>query len=657
MLIKKRLLQIPPQPCPDVKLKKKQAWEKEDLKAAVQVIDGIVVVDAYGRKKNLVKRFFADGKNWQYYDAENETWSQTQDGGWFDRQKYVLTGPVPDEAAKILEADNWRHEQNDLGGMICDYTRKIAQDRRYRYEKNKNDRIREMVQQTHLPMEEEKKIAKWLKEDVFQPVSLLKPKNEKKKNPIRCLTCGCRRHVTGIRHKDEWVCPKCGRRTQVRAQRWILPGRKQEKEYIAYASAVPGGYAISAGTVVRRIDEDGEQTFTPDWYEVYYDGELGTKPLIWPVTSWYGWKYAKYPLDGKFYLYPGNIGEVFPEGKFGGVDLNRICGRRFNIFDLVQGNRLLAERTCKAGLYGLIGYAAGRTDNPGTFHELAGIDQNYVTPFRKYEYGPNLMYTLRYFERVFQRKGTYNEEQLKILDRFDLHGDAELYMLSEQMTDLKMINYFGRQMRIHQEESFRSLLDRYIDYLEMAELLYNEGIVAIDLNKTYYRFPKDCLEAHDRMELLCEPIMEALTEERYQRERREKDEKICREHDGDNFSLAQRADQYRSIRQPGGDLMAVFPETVADMVNEGTTLHHCVGWNPVYRERQITGEYITYFIRKKEEPEKPYFTATYKVKNGKVSFQESYGKEHKLPGKEVRAFIDAFMANVSQQICTEGGTA
>ena len=178
MLIKKKLLQIPPQPCPDVKLKKKQAWEKEDLKAAVQVIDGIVVVDAYGRKKNLVKRFFADGKNWQYYDAENETWSQTQDGGWFDRQKYVLAGPVPDEAAQILEADNWRHEQNDLGGMICDYTRKIAQDRRYRYEKNKNDRIREMVQQTKLPLEEEKKIAKWLKEDVFQPVSLLKPKND-----------------------------------------------------------------------------------------------------------------------------------------------------------------------------------------------------------------------------------------------------------------------------------------------------------------------------------------------------------------------------------------------------------------------------------------------------------------------------------------------
>ena len=185
MLIKKKLLQIPPQPCPDVKLKKKQAWEKEDLKAAVQVVDGIVVVDAYGRKKNLVKRFFADGKNWQYYDAENETWSQTQDGGWFDRQEYVLAGPVPGEAVQILEADNWRHEQNDLGGMICDYTRKIAQDRRYRYEKNKNDRIREMVQQTKLPMEEEKKIAKWLKEDVFQPVSLLKPKNEKKKKPIR----------------------------------------------------------------------------------------------------------------------------------------------------------------------------------------------------------------------------------------------------------------------------------------------------------------------------------------------------------------------------------------------------------------------------------------------------------------------------------------
>ena len=298
-----------------------------------------------------------------------------------------------------------------------------------------------------------------------------------------------------------------------------------------------------------------------------------------------------------------------------------------------------------------------RSGDARSFHELTGIDQNYITPFRRNGYGPNLMYTIQYFERVYQRKGTYNDAQLKVMNKFRINGTDELRMLSEHMTDTKLINYFGRQMKLHPEESFRSILDRYIDYLEMADLLNNEGIAAIDLGLSYFRFPKDCLEAHDRMQLLCEPVMEALEEERYRRERNARDQKIITEHLGDNCILSQKAKEYQRIRQPGGSLVAVFPGTVADMVNEGTTLHHCVGWNPVYRKRQITGEYITYFIRKKDEPSKPYFTVTYKIKDGKAFFKESYGAKHRTPGKEVMAFIDAFLINVNKVLEQKDKTA
>lgn len=655
MLIKKKLLQIEPAPCPTVRLKKKNAFEREELKAAVRAIDGIVIVDAYDGKKKLVKRFFADGNSWQYYDPVSGTWSQTQDGNWYDRQRYVIKGIVPEDVAKILHADSFRIEQNNLSAMISDYTHDIAAAKRARYERNRQDRINQIVKASELSIREEMAVARWLKEEIFPPVSMMGPKNEKKKNPIRCLTCGCRRQVTGIRHKGTWVCPKCGRVTQVRLQKWIQPARKIERENITYATSVPGGFAVMAGTVTRYFDEDGNQRFIPDWDQLYYEGESGRKTLVWPKTSWCGWKFAKYPLYGRFWLYPKNLKEVFPDGRFGRIDISRLCGRRFNIFDIFQGNRSLAEKTYKAGLYGLIGYAAHLQGDPQTFRELTNIDPNYITPFREKEYGPELMYTIQYFERVFQKKGTYNAAQLEIMNGFDFNGIDELYMLSEYMTDTKLINYFGRQMRMHPESSFRSIMDRYVDYLEMAELLNNEGITAIDLGSTYFRFPKDCLEAHDRMEAICEPVMEAIEEERYRRSRQKRDQKIIREHQDENYNLAQLAERYRSIRQPGGDLIAVFPESVQDMVNEGTMLHHCVGWNPVYRERQLTGEYITYFIRKKEAPDKPYFTATYKIKNGKASFKESYGEKHRTPGKEVKAFIDAFVLNVNQQLSAEGG--
>ena len=654
MLIKKKLLQIEPQPCPKgVKVKRAAGYEKEVLIAAVQVVDGIVAVDGYTEKGRLAKRFFADGKNWQYYDPENETWSQTQDGGYFDRQRYAVKDPVPEEAAKILGAYKMRIQANDLSMMIAEYTERIASSRRRQYKENMYRNINRMLEESELPFREELKMDRWLLKEILPAISMMDPKGKNKKNRIRCMSCGCRRQVTGYRHKQKWDCPKCGRWTTVYEKRYITS--RKDKEDIAYATQVPGGFAVTAGKIRRSFDEEGKQIAAAEWYEVYYSGSSGTKALYCPINSWYGFKYAKYPLDGKFYLYPGNLQEVFPEGRFGQIDLAKLSGIRFNIFDLIQGNRRLAEKTFKAGLYGLVGYAAYRQGDADSFTELTGIDQNYVTEFRTNGYGTELMYTLQYMERVYRRRGTYNAEQLKILNRFRFDSIAEVWQISEQMSDLKMINYFGRQMRQHPEMSFRAILDMYTDYLEMAELLNNEGIEAIDLSTTYFRFPKDVVEAHDRMELVCAPVMEAIEEERLRRERLRRDSKIIADHMEDNDSLEERARQYKGIRQPGGNLMAVFPETVADMVNEGTALHHCVGWNPVYRERQITGEYITFFIRKKDEPAKPYFTATYKIKDGKAEFKESYGKEHKAPGKEVRAFIDAFMLNVSKQLNMEGG--
>ncbi len=649
MLIKKKLLQIEPQPCPKgIKLNRQPVYEREILIAAVQVVDGIVVVDGYTREGKLTKRFFADGKNWQYYDPVNDAWDQTQDGGWFDRQEYKTKGAVPEEAAEILRADKFARQGNDLSRMISDYTSRIATKKRRDYEERKYQKINRMLEESNLSIAEEKKMDKWLLKEILPAISMISPKGKNKKNQIRCLSCGCRRQVTGVRHKQRWICPKCGRETIVYEKRYITS--RKDREDVAYAAQVPGGFAVTAGKIRRTFDEDGKQVATAEWYEVYYDGSSGTKALYCPVTSWYGFKYAKYPLDGKFYLYPGNLTDVFPEGRFGKINLGKLNGIKFSIFDLMQGNRRLAEKTYKAGLYGLVGYAAYRQGDAASFAELTGIDQNYVTEFRKNRYGTNLMYTLQYFERVYQRKGTYNAEQLKIMNGFNFSGISEVYQLSEQMSDLKLINYFGRQMKRHPEKSFRALLDMYMDYLEMAELLNNEGIEAIDLSRTYFRFPKDVVEAHDRMELICEPVMEAIEEERYRRDRQKRDSKIIADHLDDNSSLEQRARQYQRIKQPGGNLIAVFPETVADMVNEGTALHHCVGWNPVYRERQITGEYITYFIRKKDEPAKPYFTATYIIRNGKAEFKESYGEKHSAPGKTVRAFIDAFMMNVNQAL-------
>lgn len=647
MLIKKKLLQIPPQPCPDIDLPH-NPYGQTERKCAVQAVDGIVVVDIYDEEGELIKRFFADGNNWQYYDVTSESWNRRQNYNAYtwgtNEDYYTKDRKIPMEVQKVIGIKPHDHE------MLCMYLRRYTENiaRLKRLEKGRRveARIEYMLKRSELTKAEKRSIDRWLLKDVLPAVSMMNPKGKSKKNQIRCLCCGCRRQVSGIRHKDVWTCPKCGRKTTVYEKRYITS--RKDKESIAYASPVPGGFAISGADAYRRFDEEGKQIITMVRHSVLYDGEKEKKKMYCSPHGVYGWRFLRDEdmLYGEYVMYTGNVKEAFHDGKYGRVNLGKLEGMKLNVFNLFQGNKRNAEKTFIAGLYGLIGYAASQKRDVESFEDLTKIDQNYITAFRRNNYGQEMMWKVKALHRYYRKKGTYNQEQLTKIEKLSFTTE-DMAAAFENMTDTKFINYFSKQVDRHPEKSCRAILDMYADYIEMAELLNNEGIEAIDLTSTFFRFPKDVIEAHDRMEAACDPIMDAVEEERYIRNARRQEKRIIREESGKDRDLKTWADRYSCISQPKGSLEAVFPETVADLVNEGMSLHHCVGWNPVYRERQLTGEYITYFIRKKEDPGKPYFTATYKIEGNKAKFKESYGKEHKLPGKEVRLFIDAFMQNVN----------
>ena len=624
MLIKRKLLQIPPQPCPKGIRLKRSAYEREILKAAIQVVDGIVIVDGYDREGRLKKRFFADGKNWQYYEPEYDQWSQTQDGGWFNHQKYAIKGEIPKEASDILDADRWRINQNDLGRMISDYTRHIAEEKRARYITNKYCKIDEIKKEcSYIP----KDFDDWLMKDVFQPLAVMVPKGKKEKK-ITCLCCGHAQIVKRLRHKSEWTCPHCGRKTIAYDERYM--GSRKDKAQIAIPKKTEGGFAV-VGYEVRRCFEDRFQISYAEPFQIWRwkNGEITR--LYSSKYSYKGFNYAKYRLDGDFYLYTRSLKRVLPEGKWRGVDLTKTKGILWPVFDLLENNSENTRNTFKAGLYGLMGGAAGYPP-ADSFCQLTGLDPNYIHEFRENRYGWGLVRMVKRFTEVFEKHGTYNPEQLRIMESFTEYyenGDMvqRLKDLSKWMTDVKALNYFSKQMEM-QKRTFSTVSDWYLAYIDMAEFLIREGIGEIDLNSTYFRYPKNIKEAHDRME------------KQY----------LLIKHKEENEGIQKRAERYRSIPQPEGKLIAVFPENEAEFLDEGNALHHCVGWNPLYRQGQAKGTMITFFIRKKEQPEKHFFTATYNVSKQTATFKESYGENHKTPGKEVKAFIDAFMQNVNQAL-------
>ena len=77
-----------------------------------------------------------------------------------------------------------------------------------------------------------------------------------------------------------------------------------------------------------------------------------------------------------------------------------------------------------------------------------------------------------------------------------------------------------------------------------------------------------------------------------------------------------------------------LPENLEELKKEGECLHHCVG---NYRDKVARGETMIFFIRREEEPEKPYFTLEWK---GKVI--QCRGSHNCDMTPEVKAFAMLF---------------
>ena len=85
----------------------------------------------------------------------------------------------------------------------------------------------------------------------------------------------------------------------------------------------------------------------------------------------------------------------------------------------------------------------------------------------------------------------------------------------------------------------------------------------------------------------------------------------------------------------GKGLILVVPKSADDIKAEGAALHHCVG---TYVERVAKGETSIFFIRKKEEPDKSYYTMEWK--NDKM--WQCRGLHNRDMTPEVKAFTKAF---------------
>ncbi|HHD1580475.1 TPA: PcfJ domain-containing protein, partial [Enterococcus faecalis] len=125
--------------------------------------------------------------------------------------------------------------------------------------------------------------------------------------------------------------------------------------------------------------------------------------------------------------------------------------------------------------------------------------------------------------------------------------------------------------------------DYYMDYLHMLEELDTP------LNDDTVLYPENLQVAHDNAVNTLNLLKSEIEEKEYE----------------------ERKKQIKVFEAEIDDLLFLTPHSLQEIVQEGSILHHCVG-SQRYLEQHKQGATTIVFIRKKEEPNLPYFTLEYR---------------------------------------------
>ena len=104
-----------------------------------------------------------------------------------------------------------------------------------------------------------------------------------------------------------------------------------------------------------------------------------------------------------------------------------------------------------------------------------------------------------------------------------------------------------------------------------------------------------------------------------------------------------------------GELRVVIPVSSAEIVQEGKTLHHCVGG---YAARHIEGKTTILFIRKRRTPGRSFLTVELYEERGKVKIRQVHGyrnegyakadeRENVRPAARYAWFLDTWLGWVN----------
>ena len=192
-------------------------------------------------------------------------------------------------------------------------------------------------------------------------------------------------------------------------------------------------------------------------------------------------------------------------------------------------------------------------------------------------------------------------------------GFIELSYALRYMTAAKYVKYIT--------ENGKGQQNRYYDYLRM------KVAAGYDMTDSIVLFPKDLAESHARITL---EINEKKNKERMIKKNEEFPEieqsyqKLCRKYE-------YKKDGY--IIRPAS--------SAAEIIREGTALHHCVGASDTYMSRHAKGTSYILLLRKVSAPDVPYCTVEIAGNRIKQWYQ---AYDNKPDAKDIQPWLDKYLS-------------
>lgn len=182
--------------------------------------------------------------------------------------------------------------------------------------------------------------------------------------------------------------------------------------------------------------------------------------------------------------------------------------------------------------------------------------------------------------------------------------------ISKYTTVHKMIKYIKSQVTA--DRYIKDTFSDWVDYIKFCNILkYN-------LKNKFILFPKNLKESHDDAYKLVQEHKNELFNEEIKKMSNKLNELF-------NW-------QYK-------DYLIISPKSADEIIREGQILRHCVG---TYVEKVVTEESIILFLRKKENPEQPYFTIEVNPSYKEIKQCRGSNNKSMSTDKEIKKVIEKY---------------